>query len=63
MPINIRSEVCSCYLSLTEFFDFINFIFNQTTFLYPVFDADYESEVIFLIRVNIKNIVGNYGPE
>ena len=45
------------------FFDFINFIFNQITFLYPVFGADYESEVIFLIWINIKNIVANYGPE
>jgi hypothetical protein len=54
MPINICFHVCSRYLSLTEFFDYIKFTFNQTTFLYPVFDADYESEVIFLIRMNTK---------
>jgi hypothetical protein len=41
----------------------MNFTFNETTFFYPVFDADYESEVIFLIRVNIKNIVANFEPE
>ncbi len=54
MPINIWFHVCLLYLSLTEFFDYIKFTFNQTTFLYPVFDADYESEVILLIRMNIK---------
>jgi hypothetical protein len=46
-----------------NFFDYIKFTFNQTTFLYPVFDADYESEIIFLIRMNIKNIVTNYELE
>ncbi len=40
-----------------------SFIFNQATFLYPVFDADYELEVMFWIRMNIKNIGASYESE